>query len=493
VTGKREPGKALSATVVTGAIWLFASFALSRIGRLAMMLTVAALLSPQAYGIVTLSTILMALGAIVAEFGIWQTVVQRPNLDERYLNTAFTVNIPIAFAVGVGLFLSAPWIAGVLEEPKLSLMLRVMGPVLLLDGVFYVPDGLLRKELKFKERVLPEVLGIFAFATITITLLHLGVGVVSYAVGFLSESAVRCPLTIWMAVKKTKWRPKLQVYLADLKELLSYGKHILGFEAVKYASSNVDFLLVGRVLGAGPLGFYALAFNLANYPVTNLALILSKVAFPTFATLQADLDYARQVYLKLLRLLAAVTIPPLTLMALLANPLVTEVLGEEWQPAVFPLQIMVLAGIFRTVSSPSIDMLRAIGHAKVPFGISVAEGCALLATLLFVIQQGVAAVALAVTVILSLTSLATMWAGCRVLGVGIRGLTSSLTPSVALAASGAGAVFFVRWLNLGFLAGIVELGLLLTAAGGAIAVCLATFCRGLFWEVVALAGSARSS
>ena len=293
--------------------------------------------------------------------------------------------------------------------------------------------------------------------------------------------------------RKTKWRPKLQVYLADLKEIFSYGKHILGFESVKFASSNVDFLLVGRVLGAGSLGFYALAFNLANYPVTNLALILSKVAFPTFATLQEDLDYARQVYLKLLRLLAAVTIPPLTLMALLANPLVTEVLGEKWQPAVFPLQIMVLAGIFRTVSSPSLDMLRAIGHANVPFRISVAESCALLATLLLIIQQGVAAVALAVTVILSLTSLATMWAACRVLGVGIRGLTASLTPSVALAASGAGAIFFLRWLNLGYLPDIVELVLQLTAAGGAIAICLATFCRGLFWEVKTLADSARSS
>jgi polysaccharide transporter, PST family len=491
VTRKRELGEAFSARVIKGAVWLFTSFALSRIGRLAMMLIVAAVLSPRAFGIVTLSTIFLVVGVIIAEFGIWQAVVQRPDPDEHYLNTAFTVNIPIAFAAAAGLFLTAPWIADVLAEPKLSLMLRVMGPVLLLEGITYVPDGLLRKELRFKERVLPEISGIFAFATVTIALLLIGVGVVSYAVGFVAESAVRCSLTIWTAVKKIRWRPKLQVYRAHLRDLFSYGKHVLGFELVKYASSNVDFVIVGRVLGAGSLGFYALAFNLANYPVTNLALILSKVAFPTFATLQEDIDYARRVYLKMLRLLAAVTVPVLTLAALLATPLITELLGEKWQPAVFPLQAMVLAGISRTVSIPSIDMLRAVGRANVSFKISVIEGCALVPALLLIVQQGVNAVALTVTAILSLTSWATMGAACRVLGVGIRELILSLMPSVLLAASGAGAVFSLRLLDLSFLPGIADLVLLLTAAGGAMVICLATLCRSLFWEIVGLAGLAR--
>jgi PST family polysaccharide transporter len=48
----------------------------------------------------------------------------------------------------------------------------------------------------------------------------------------------------------------------------------------------MDYFIVGRVLGAGPLGFYTLAFNLANYPVANFAQVLTRIVFPTFATLQ---------------------------------------------------------------------------------------------------------------------------------------------------------------------------------------------------------------
>jgi hypothetical protein len=32
---------------------------------------------------------------------------------------------------------------------------------------------------------------------------------------------------------------------------------------------------------------------------------------------------------------------------------------ERWQPAVFPMQVMVVAGIFRAISVPGSDMLRA--------------------------------------------------------------------------------------------------------------------------------------
>jgi O-antigen/teichoic acid export membrane protein len=491
LTRKQEPGGALSVTVLRGTIWLFVSFALSKLVRLAMMLAVAVFLSPQAYGIITLSLIIIVVVQIIGEFGIWQAIVQRPNPDERYINTAFTANIPIGFVAAAGVFFAAPWIADALEEPEVSLMLRVMGLALLVEGFRYVPDGLLRKELRFKERTLPEAAGAFAAATVTIALLLTGVGVVSFAVGFVAECVVRCGLIIWTAVNKIKWRPKLEVSRAHLKELFSYAKHILGTELVKYVSSNIDFFIVGRVLGAGPLGFYALAFNLANYPVTNLALILSKIAFPAFAALQEDIDYARRVYLKTIRLLAAVAVPVLTMMALLATTLIVQLLGEEWQPAVLPLQAMVLAGISRTVSVPSSDMLRAVGFPDVPFKISVVEGCALLGALLLVVHRGIAAVALTAAVILSLASWATVGAACRVLGVGVRELISSLVPSTALAASGAAAVLSLQLLDLSFLPGVVELVLLFTAAGGAMAICLVTVCRGLFREIVALAPLSR--
>jgi O-antigen/teichoic acid export membrane protein len=164
----------------------------------------------------------------------------------------------------------------------------------------------------------------------------------------------------------------------------------------------------------------------------------------------------------------------------------------EWRPAVFPLQAMIIAGISRTISVPSADILRGVGLPHVPKKIAIVEGCVLLGALLLVVNHGIVAVALTVAVVVSLSSWATIGAACRILGIGIRELGSNLMPSLALAASGAGAVFAVRLLDLGFLSGIVELVFLLTAAGVAIVICLTTVCRGLLRDIVALAASLRS-
>ena len=453
-----------------------------------MMLVVAALLSPQEYGIIGLCVVISTAARIINEFGIWQAVVHRSEPDERFLNTAFTANIIGGLLTTGGLFLAAPWIGGFFGEPVMTNMLRVMGMAFVLDSIFYVPDGLLRKGLRFKSRALPEVAGTFGAGVATITLLLLGGGVLSYAVGVVVESATRCVLTL----RQISWRPRLQVSLPYLREITSYGKYIMGTSLARTVSSNMDYFIVGRVLGAGPLGLYTLAFNLANYPVANFAQILTRIVFPTFATLQGNPEYARRVYLKVVRIIAALVTPALVTLALLAAPLVVGLLGEKWQPAVLPLQIMAVAGISRSVSFPSADMLRAFGFPNLPFKINLCEALVIAAILLLVVSQGINTVALTVAVVLSLSSWTTVTISCRMFGIKLRDMVRAFVPGVTLAASGAGTILSLRLLDLSLLPDGLELAVPVAAAGTAMLVCLVTVCRSFLREVVALAASGRS-
>ena len=453
-----------------------------------MMLVVAALLSPREYGIIGLCTVIAAAAQIVCEFGIWQAIIHRSEPDERYLDTAFTANILGGFLITGALFMAAPWLGDFYGQPDITTMLRVMGAAIVLDSIFYVPDGLLRKELRFKSRALPEVAGSLVAVVTTIALLLLGGGVLSYAVGFVMQSATRCILTF----RQISWRPRLRISWSCLKEIISYGKYILGTNLIKYVSSNMDYFIVGRVLGAGPLGFYTLAFNLANYPVTNFAQVLTRIVFPTFATLQGNPIYAKRIYLKVIRLMSAVVAPTLVTLALLATPLVVGLLGEKWQPAIFPLQIIVVAGISRTLSFPSADFLRAFGFAKLPFRVSIAEALVISVTLLLVASRGIDAVALTVAAILSLSSWTTVTISCYMSGVRLREMAGAFMPGAALAASAAGAILSLRLLGLRFLPDGLELAVSAAAAGAAILVCLFTVCRSFLREVVALAASGRS-
>jgi O-antigen/teichoic acid export membrane protein len=470
------------------ATWLFSSYALSKLARVVMMLVVAALLSPGEYGVITLSTVIIVTTIIIVEFGIWQAVVHRAGADRVFLNTAFTANLISGTIITISVIATAPWVASLFREPEMTSMLRVMALALLSHAIFCVPDGLLRKELKFKSRMVPEVFGTVGGVTTTIVLLLLDVGVLSYAVGFVVESVVRCAFTL----RKVNWLPSLQASWVSLQEMVSYGKHILGSELSRYFSSNIDYILVGSILGAGPLGFYTLAFNLSNYLVTHVAEVLSYIAFPAFASLQKDLHHARQVYLKMVQLIAALAMPILVTLALLATPLIVVFLGNKWQPAVVPLQIMVAAGIFRAISLPSSDMLRGLGFPKWPLKIDILEGVLMTGILLLVAAQGIETVALSVMIVRSLASWVVVIAGCRVFEIAPIELGQALVPGVTLAASGAAAILALEFFVPHVLSGAPRLIMLGSAAGTATILCLVTVYRELLREAITHVTSRKS-
>src|SRR4029077_3804250 len=72
---------------------------------------------------------------------------------------------------------------------------------------------------------------------------------------------------------------------ASARALLRYGTPLAGSTVVAFAVTRVDQLGVGRVLGATALGFYALALNLATWPVTMFSLPVRNVAPAAFARL----------------------------------------------------------------------------------------------------------------------------------------------------------------------------------------------------------------
>lgn len=453
-----------------------------------MMLVVAALLTPREYGFIALSVFVMIAAQITCEFGIWQAVVRRSDPDERFLSTAFTANIVGALILTAGLFLAAPWIAHFYAAgAEMSLLLQVMALGLIFDGIYSVPDGLLRKELNFRGRALPEISGAFGAAIVTILLLYLEIGVLSFGAGHLAQSMIRCGLTLY----QVNWRPKLGLSWTYLREIASYGKSIFGGELIRYASANIDYLIVGRVLGTGPLGFYSLAYTLANYPVTNFVYILSRIAFPTFAALQEDFALARRAYLKMIRIIAAVVAPMLVVLALVASPLVIGLLGEKWQPAILPLQLLVIGGITRSIAHPGSDVLRALGYPGVVFRIDVLQAAMVAGGLIVLASWGIEVVALTMTVILGLSSSMITATACRRLKVGPRELGRTLLPGGALSVSGALPILVLSSVNLASVPDIVEAGMLLTAAGAGMAFCAVTVCKDFLREIIALMVSAK--
>jgi O-antigen/teichoic acid export membrane protein len=85
-----------------------------------------------------------------------------------------------------------------------------------------------------------------------------------------------------------RWTPKLRLRRRDLKGFVGFGLYQMGERTIYYWSSNIDYVLIGRFLGPEQLGLYTIAYQLVVMPVSRLAPVLTRVAFPVFAKRQHD-------------------------------------------------------------------------------------------------------------------------------------------------------------------------------------------------------------
>ena len=84
------------------------------------MIVLAAILGPEAFGVVTMAGAFVALIWLVQEQGVSTAIVQRKDLDEEHLDSAFWINFAFCIVLsGVGIALSGWW-AGVNDTPELS-------------------------------------------------------------------------------------------------------------------------------------------------------------------------------------------------------------------------------------------------------------------------------------------------------------------------------------------------------------------------------------
>lgn len=72
---------------------------------------------------------------------------------------------------------------------------------------------------------------------------------------------------------------------------------------------NVDYLIVGRLLGSVELGLYLLAFNLSSWPVSMFSVSIARVSVAGFARLAGDPPALAAAFVRSTGLLMALGCP----------------------------------------------------------------------------------------------------------------------------------------------------------------------------------------
>jgi lipopolysaccharide exporter len=466
--GRPEPAGApahggLSRLASRGALWQSVSFFGGKVLLLAATVVLARVLTPEEFGLVSLALVVIGFIDVIAALGVSQALIYL-DASRRRTNAALITTMTVGIGFAVALALAAPVVGDQLNQPDTVPLLRLLAVSLFAGSFGVVPDTLLRKSLDFRRRV-PVQLSLSATrGVLAIVLALTGFGVWALAIAQVVAQCVSSAVA-WSLVDYRPGRDLWRVRRQTLSELLHFGLPTALNGLLSTLVLNIDYVIVGRVLGATQLGLYTLAFRVPEMLIVAVFQIVSSVAFPAYSQASKNLERVRRAYVRVVRLQSSYGLMMGGLLCVLAPLVITEVFGSEWESATRAMQALAVYAAFRSLGMGVTDLLKGIGRPNLAMLIALARFLIVSIALLSVASMGITAVAVTQAATALVLMVLVQVVAARSIGLRARDLVLSYVPGML---AGVVAVAVSQTIVSLSSAGAV-LTLLLAGSSGAIA------------------------
>ena len=319
----------------------------------------ARLLAPEEFGLIGMLTIFMALAQSFINSGFGQALIQKQDATYADECSIFYFNIAVGFLAAGALCLAAPWIAAFYAQPLLTPLTQALSLNLIFNAFGLIQTTLLNKYIDFKILFKVGLGATLASGMIGVSMAYLGYGVWSLVAQSLSRTLLNTVL-LWVL---TSWRPALVLSFCSLKQMFGFGSRLLFSGILDTIFANIYLVVIGKLFSPMVLGYYTQAKHLQHLPVSNICEIVSRVTFPVFSSLQHDKPRFRQCLRKALTTLVLFVFPLMIGLGLLAEPLVSVVLGDHWLPSVPFVHLLCVIGAFWPLHVINLNVLNALGRS----------------------------------------------------------------------------------------------------------------------------------
>jgi teichuronic acid exporter len=460
------------------------------------LVVVAHYLAPETFGIATIALAIVQLLSIPVERVFHDQLVQRSELDDSHINTAFTMTLLLSVAMCAVCQLLGGALTQYWHQPLLGEVLRWMSLSLIGTGFGSVLSALLRRRRQFRALALCSLGGSVGASTISIAVVVQGGGVYSLVTQqvtlvFLST------LTLWLLPHE---RPRLRLSPRAARQLIGFGALPRSRLASNLLVPRVFIVLVGAFLGQASAGILGLAFRTVDTLRDLLVGALARVRLPRsrpWKTMEASSvrPYSYGTRERVIRLTTLAAFPIFVGIALCANDLVPLAFGEQWfsaSPYVSTIALLALPLFLRPLSDLMLEVSNETKRQMAALVELAAELAIIMFGMLLIGRNSLWLALLVWTARLFVSLPLDLWGVQRNTGVSYaRQLKSVVTPALATAGMAcvvllARSLFPDNWPRAERLTSCFAIGL--TSYG----VCVAFLDRALVREVVSMLRARRT-
>ena len=379
----QAPGRTLA---TRGALWLSVSSWTAKATQTVVLLVLARVLVPSEFAILAVAALTYNVLIALNQLGMSDALTYLKDRIEEASRTALTMVVVGGLALTGITWLLAPQLARFFHSPQAVFVLRGFALGIPFDAAAQVPIGRLTRSLSFSRRTvtdaLPQVIG----AAVTITVVIAGYPLIGLVAGQVVGSVSN--VTVAMLVGP-RCLPGWNTGIA--RQLLAYGKYLSAADILNLALLNVDYLIVGHVLGPRALGLYSLAYRICIMPYLAISVVANGALFPYYCRLPSKEAKARTAE-SAFSLITALSIPWFAGLALFAGDV--TLLGPKWAPAAGAVRFLAVYGLFLSLILSSLEVLKAVGRTNLVFFARGLHLLILTAVIIATVRAGITVVAL---------------------------------------------------------------------------------------------------
>jgi O-antigen/teichoic acid export membrane protein len=322
-------------------------------------IVLARLLAPDDFGLVAIVTVLTSFAPLLIDFGLGDATAQRAKINESQVSSLFWLSSGIGLAIAVILMACSPLIAWIYREPRLETIAIYSAITFVLWGLSNQHLALLRRTMQF---------GTLAKIQFCSTLVGTAVAILMAARGHGYWALVLRPIASALSVVigaglACRWRPRFPVLDDDVKSMVRFGLHVVGFSVTYTVAKALDRIGLGLFYRPAEVGYYQNAIALYENSIFSVLAQLHTVGSTALSKLQSNPAALRQKYEAALSALAFFVMPTAAILSVTAQDLTVLLLGEKWRAAGLLLSIIALRGIFQVVEGSQGWLHLSIGRA----------------------------------------------------------------------------------------------------------------------------------
>lgn len=438
-----SPEPRFARAAIHGTAWRYLTFFSGKLMLFISTIVLARLLSKDDFGVVGFAVTTIGFLDVMSDLGVAPALIYHPE-DENTSVTAFWLGLMIAIGLFVITWVAAPLVGLFFQDPRAIPVTRILAFSYPINALGNTHEAVLQKKLAFGRTFIPDFVQAMTKGLLSIVLAFLSFGAWSLIGGQLGGMAVGAAI-FWIV---TRWKPAFSFDPKIARSLLAYGINIVGVDLLGILLLNVDYMLVGRYLGAENLGIYTLAFRMPDLLILQFARVLSGVIFPIYTQMRNVPGSLGKGFLMTTRYISLITVPLGVGLALLARPFVLAIFTEKWAEAIPVVSAISIYAMLISLAYNAGSAYKAEGRPQVLTLLGITRLAVLLPALLWATEvvKSIVVVGWIQVIVALLAGMLNLYVAGRLLKLSPAKLFSALRPAVQSTFFLAGAVILTLFL-----------------------------------------------